>query len=159
MTAHKAINAEVILYSYGIGTCYLAFFMLISGHLSNGYVAFSENPVESYGYAFIFSLTGYFGMQVVLSLVRAFGAFVAVTVTSMRKFLSIFLSFILFSKPFSSQYLFGGLVVMLGIYLNLASKSKVDFDAKWNRLMNYVLHIVKMIPYTSRKTPKRTSHV
>ena len=53
----------------------------------------------------VFSITGYFGMQAVLSLVRTFGAFVAVTVTSMRKAVSVVISFILFSKPFTLQYL------------------------------------------------------
>ena len=37
--------------------------------------------------------------------VRRFGAFAAVTVTSLRKAFSITLSFIIFSKPFTFQYL------------------------------------------------------
>ena len=44
-------------------------------------------------------------MQAVLSLVRTFGAFVAVTVTSMRKAVSVVISFVIFSKPFTIQYL------------------------------------------------------
>lgn len=126
MKMHHAFNAEVILYSYGIGTCYLVFCLLLSGHLSSGLVSFATNPWQNYGLAFIFSLTGYLGMQVVLSLVRSFGAFVAVTVTSMRKALSVVISFVIFSKPFNIQYLAGGLIVILGIYLNVASKNRID---------------------------------
>ena len=42
----------------------------------------------------------------------------------MRKAFSIALSFAMFSKPFTPQYLFGGAVVVAGIYVNLAAKNK-----------------------------------
>ena len=35
--------------------------------------------METYGYGFVFSLTGYLGVNVVLSLVKSFGALIAVT--------------------------------------------------------------------------------
>jgi len=143
MKMHQALNAEVILYSYGIGTCYLLFFLLLSGHLGSGIASFATNPWQNYGLAFIFSLTGYLGMQVVLSLVRTFGAFVAVTVTSLRKALSVVISFVIFSKPFNLQYLAGGLIVVLGIYLNVASKNRIDLK---------LLYYVRM--YTTTWFPK-----
>ena len=62
--AHLAVNAEVILYSYGFGTLYLLTGLIISGRLWSGFWAFNQNPVESYTLAFVFSLTGYMGMQV-----------------------------------------------------------------------------------------------
>ena len=65
MKLHQGSNAEVIFYSYGIGFFYLLMFLSLDGSLISGYKAFGENAVESYGLAFIFSLTGYFGMQVV----------------------------------------------------------------------------------------------
>ncbi|EGW02491.1 Adenosine 3'-phospho 5'-phosphosulfate transporter 2 [Cricetulus griseus] len=37
------------------------------------------NPVRTYGYAFLFSLTGYFGISFVLALIKIFGALLAVT--------------------------------------------------------------------------------
>lgn len=39
----------------------------------------SQHPVTTYGYAFFFSLTGYFGISFVLALIKLFGALVAVT--------------------------------------------------------------------------------
>lgn len=76
-----------------------------------------------YGYGFLLSLTGYLGVNLVLTLVRVAGAFAAVTVTKFsvlfdeiliypsshqvttcRKALSIAISFLVFSKPFSIQY-------------------------------------------------------
>ena len=69
MKLHQGSNAEVIFYSYGIGFFYLLMFLSLDGSLISGYKAFGENAVESYGLAFIFSLTGYFGMQVVSPLI------------------------------------------------------------------------------------------
>ena len=37
--------------------------------------------METYGYGLVFSLTGYLGVNVVLTLVKSFGALVAVTGT------------------------------------------------------------------------------
>ena len=38
-----------------------------------------QYPVETYGYAVMFSLSGYLGVNIVLTLVKSFGALVAVT--------------------------------------------------------------------------------
>ncbi len=52
--------------------------------------------------------------QAVLALIRHFGAFACVTVTSSRKAVSIALSFVLFAKPFTLRYLYSGLLVLAG---------------------------------------------
>ncbi|EHB06403.1 Adenosine 3'-phospho 5'-phosphosulfate transporter 2 [Heterocephalus glaber] len=81
------------------------------------------NPIRTYGYAFLFSLTGYFGISFVLALIKIFGALLAVTVTTGRKAMTIVLSFIFFAKPFTFQYVWAGLLVVLGIFLNVYSKN------------------------------------
>lgn len=67
-------------------------------------------------------MTGYLGIQVVLTLVKTVGATGAVSVTTLRKAMSIAVSFIFFEKPFTLQYVWSGLIIVLGIYLNLYSK-------------------------------------
>ncbi|XP_033072069.1 adenosine 3'-phospho 5'-phosphosulfate transporter 2 isoform X5 [Trachypithecus francoisi] len=81
------------------------------------------NPIRTYGYAFLFSLTGYFGISFVLALIKIFGALIAVTVTTGRKAMTIVLSFIFFAKPFTFQYVWSGFLVVLGIFLNVYSKN------------------------------------
>lgn len=121
MKTYQASNTEVVLYSYGIGFLYLLVILLGTGQLSDGVLFFAkvsyifhfeaagqnkypfQNPRKIYGYAIIFSLTGYFGTQVVLTLVKTCGAFAAVTVTTCRKAMTMILSFIFFSKPFTFQ--------------------------------------------------------
>lgn len=87
-----------------------------------------QHIMETYGYGFVFSLTGYIGVQIVLQLVRTGGAFAAVTVTTCRKAISIILSFMIFSKPFTFHYVYSGMLVVFGIYLNLYSKQNPNFS-------------------------------
>lgn len=103
MREYRAPNNEVVIFSYGIGFVYLAVIMLVSGHLYKGIVFCAQHPMETYGYAFLFSLTGYLGIQIVLTLVRTCGAPMAATVTTARKAVTIALSFVFFSKPFTIQ--------------------------------------------------------
>jgi drug/metabolite transporter (DMT)-like permease len=76
----------------------------------------------------MFSLTGYIGVQIVLQLVRTGGAFAAVTVTTCRKAVTIIISFLVFQKPFTAQYVYSGMLVVAGIYLNLFSKKNPNFS-------------------------------
>merc|ERR1712098_328818 len=116
---YNANNSEVVLYSYSIGFVYLFFLVAVFTDIASAISYCSYYPKQTYGYAFIFSLTGYLGIQIVLGLVRQFGAFLAVTVTTFRKALTIVLSFIFFSKPFPYHYIHSGLIVLAGIYINM----------------------------------------
>lgn len=151
MKLYNASTTEVVLYSYSIGFVYIFIIMLLTGDLFAGIRFCSQYPIQTYGYALIFSLTGYLGIQIVLTLVRTCGAFVAVTVTTCRKAVTIIISFMLFSKPFTFQYLWSGLLVVFGIYLNLYSKkhpfSFSDLEQKLEDCLVYFRHR----PYTRIK--------
>lgn len=58
---------------------------------------------DTYGLGFLFSLSGYLGIQIVLTLVRTCGATLAATVTTGRKAVTIAISFLFFAKPFTFQ--------------------------------------------------------
>jgi len=49
-------------------------------------------------------------------------------VTTCRKAVTIAFSFIFFAKPFTYQYLWAGLLVSVGIYLNLFSKNREKWE-------------------------------
>ncbi|NXS52563.1 S35B3 protein, partial [Brachypteracias leptosomus] len=112
-----------VLYSYSIGFVYILFGLTCTSGLSPAVTFCSKHPVQTYGYAFLFSLTGYFGISFVLALIKIFGALLAVTVTTGRKAMTIVLSFLFFAKPFTLQYVWSGLLVVLGIFLNVYSKN------------------------------------
>ncbi len=128
MRRHGAPNAEIIFNSYSLGFLWLLIGLTISGQIFDSARQFSVDPWHSYGGVILFSATGYLGMEAVLTLVRSFGAFVCVSVTSCRKVVSIALSFFFFSKPFTFGYVYSGAIVLAGIYLNLASKRISDED-------------------------------
>ncbi|XP_054621344.1 adenosine 3'-phospho 5'-phosphosulfate transporter 2 isoform X2 [Dunckerocampus dactyliophorus] len=124
MKLHNGSNSEMVLYSYSIGFVYILMGLLCVGGLGPAVAFCSEHPVTTYGYAFFFSLTGYFGISFVLALIKLFGALVAVTVTTGRKAMTVFLSFVFFTKPFTFQYIWGSLLVLFGIFLNVYSKNR-----------------------------------
>ncbi|KAM4834698.1 adenosine 3'-phospho 5'-phosphosulfate transporter 2 isoform 1-T1 [Thomomys bottae] len=123
MKLHNASNSEMVLYSYSIGFIYILLGLTCTSGLGPAVTFCSKNPIQTYGYAFLFSLTGYFGISFVLALIKIFGALLAVTVTTGRKAMTIVLSFICFAKPFTFQYVWSGLLVVLGIFLNVYSKN------------------------------------
>jgi len=122
MKKSNATNTEVVLYSYFIGFIYILLFMVATNQLGEAYRFCAEHPVETYGYFIIFSITGYLGIQLVLTIIQISGVFIAVTVTTCRKAVTIILSFLFFSKPFTFQYIWSGMLVLLGIYLNTYGK-------------------------------------
>ncbi|CAF0707495.1 unnamed protein product [Brachionus calyciflorus] len=142
MKQNNSSNTEMVLYSYSIGFFYiLAWELFVSFRLFEAIKFSNENPVKTYLYILVYSVVGYFGVNVVLTLVKQFGALIAVTVTTCRKAITIVLSFILFSKPFTFQYFWSGLIVLFGIYLNLYSKNKSKWDShfisSFNRLASF----------------------
>uniref|UniRef100_A0A7E5A0V5 Adenosine 3'-phospho 5'-phosphosulfate transporter 2 n=1 Tax=Panagrellus redivivus TaxID=6233 RepID=A0A7E5A0V5_PANRE len=128
MKKFGAQNTEVVFYSYSIGSIYIFIFLLLKWELFDAMSFFWNHPRETYGYGVIFSVLGYVGVNVVLTLVRTTGALTAVTVTTMRKAVTIILSFVFFEKPFTSTYLWAGLVVLIAIYVNLYNKNKTKWD-------------------------------
>nr|CAD7407941.1 unnamed protein product [Timema poppensis] len=156
MKTYKATNTEVVLYSYSIGFVYLFVIMLVSGDLVKGILFCSKHPKETYGYGLLFSLSGYLGIQIVLTLVRTCGALAAATVTTCRKAVTIVISFIFFSKPFTFQYVWSGLIVVLGIYLNIYSKNQGKTSlknccAKLNQVPKWALSRVQHKSYPTDK--------
>lgn len=63
-----------------------------------------QHPTATYGYASLFSVFGYLGIDIVLTMIKEYGALICVTVTTCRKAITIILSFTLFSKPFVFEY-------------------------------------------------------
>ncbi|TNN13761.1 Adenosine 3'-phospho 5'-phosphosulfate transporter 2 isoform 1 [Schistosoma japonicum] len=142
MKKYVRSNTEILFYSYSVGFCLLATVLTISGNLLPSFYFFNDHALQTYGYGFIFSLSGYFGVQFVLCLVHSHGALTAVTVTTFRKAVSITLSFIMFEKPFSQGYIWSGLLVVFGLYLNLYNKNRSTWNTTiLNKLKSF--HLIK----------------
>ena len=66
------INKQTHYISYLYESC------MVKRSYSMSFVFF-QYPTETYGYALLFSLSGYLGLYIVLTLVKSFGALIAVT--------------------------------------------------------------------------------
>ncbi|CAF2930154.1 unnamed protein product [Rotaria sp. Silwood2] len=136
MKTHHVSNVEIVFYSFMFG-----FFIILTGLLLTNNFFSSMHPLPTYGYGLLFSLFGYLGMDIVLTLIKEYGALICVTVTTCRKAITIILSFALFSKPFVFDYVWSGLIVVFGIYLNVYSRNQAAFNAKFasytNSLFNF----------------------
>lgn len=150
MKAHKSSNTEVVLYSYGIGFVYIFIGLIFSGGLGPAFKFCAQNPFQAYGLSFIFSISGYLGITFVLTLIKAFGALLAVTVTTGRKAVTMVLSFIFFAKPFTINYVWSGFIVLLGIFLNVYSKNESRINA-W--VAQHGSHYLKFFSRRQERTP------
>mmetsp|Transcript_47310 Transcript_47310/g.102736 ORF Transcript_47310/g.102736 Transcript_47310/m.102736 type:complete len:207 (-) Transcript_47310:574-1194(-) len=115
MRENGATQDEMVLYSHGVGAIYLFIVCFLNDQLTGGVIVCFKSPHVLF-LILAFSVSGYFGVSFVMTLVGRFGAVIAVTVTSVphrplspfrsscRKALTIFLSFVFFPKPFSATY-------------------------------------------------------
>ena len=72
----------------------------------------------------MFGVCGYVGLLFVLPMITIFGSFVAMTVTSCRKALTLMVSFVMFANEFSSMHLLAVALVFGGIALHIAAKNR-----------------------------------
>eukprot|EP00924_Labyrinthula_sp_SR-Ha-C_P013462 snap_masked-scaffold_5-processed-gene-3.12-mRNA-1 protein AED:0.36 eAED:0.41 QI:0/-1/0/1/-1/1/1/0/347 len=90
--------------------------------LNTEYISFlMEHPSTIY-YTVGFSSLGYCSSLFILVLIKSFGATNAEIVKSLRKILSVIISFIAFSKPFKNMHLFGMLLFSLSMVIGVKVK-------------------------------------
>jgi len=150
MKQYSLTSSELVFYSYSIGLAIISFGLFFSGQFIPAYKICAADPYNIYSMFLMFSLTGYFGIQFVLMLVKNFGALPAVTVSTCRKAVTIILSFFFFQKPFTMTYLYSGLLVVLGIYLNLYTKNK----KMWNDKMYNAVRVLRFYWFNSSMEKK-----
>jgi len=125
MRKYEMTTAEMAHKSYLFGAGLIFVLCAVKGELS---VAVDFVATQEYSKTLIpmtlFAITGYVGLQFVLALVKWHGALTAVTVTTLRKAVTMVLSFMFFPKPFHWGYVVGGVVLALGLALNVLNKRR-----------------------------------
>lgn len=116
-------NAEIVLYSYSFGTVMVFTWLTATGQMRPALVFSLKHP-EVYNLGVVYAAIGYLGNQLILALIKSSGALVSTIVTTMRKMITIVLSFMFFTKPFTFQYVWSGGLVLLGISISIYSKNK-----------------------------------
>jgi adenosine 3'-phospho 5'-phosphosulfate transporter B3 len=120
---YRASRAEVVAFTYSIGCCLLFIWMLTLrfDELCDG-ILFLWTHFGIFVSVLVASVLNYGGIVFVLSLLELSDAFTVVFVTSLRKVLTIILSFLIFAKPFSIYYAAGFVAVCGGIILDVRSQ-------------------------------------
>jgi adenosine 3'-phospho 5'-phosphosulfate transporter B3 len=103
---------EVLCYASLIGTAYGLVPLIASGGLAPA-LAFSQANPQVVPMIMAFSVMGYSSVSFILSLIKYFGATEAEIVKSLRKVLSIVISFALFPKELNWKYIAGFAAVVV----------------------------------------------
>ncbi len=105
---------EVMCISSLFGTVYSFLGLSISGELANAAVHCSLNPLLVPKTIF-FSILGYCSVAFTLAIIKYFGAPEAEFVKSIRKILSVFISFMVYPKHFNTNYKIGACAITCSI--------------------------------------------
>jgi adenosine 3'-phospho 5'-phosphosulfate transporter B3 len=121
----------VILYSFALGSVWTFATIWTTGQFQLAYEHAMNHP-EVYNYIVSSSVCGYFSITFVLLLIKQFGASVTEAVKSMRKVLTIVISFVIFSKPITVMHIvgFGFFIGSICYGYSLKSKSNTKASTK-----------------------------
>jgi len=116
---------EVVFVSYAGGSAVLLAACVGSGELETALAFMDSHFAGSPAFAgfslLSFATCGYFGVVCVTALTRRFGPLVAALTTTVRKALTLVLSFVLFPKPVVPGHWVGALFFLAGIGLKAAA--------------------------------------
>lgn len=123
MRTYKINSVEIIYYSYSLGALAIFTYLVLINQFLAPFIFCWEQPTI-YWALLCYSILGYVGLQFLMALVNLSGAFHTVVVTTCRKAITIILSFIFFEKPFVIQYVWSGMIVVLGIFANFYAREQ-----------------------------------
>lgn len=133
MSQYKVTTHEMIFYTHAFGSIFLLIITLIFGEFFNAIKHSYQNPITII-YILSFSISGYIGVNVVLALIKIFGAFITISITSCRKFVTVWLSFIIFPKPISIHYFISCLFILTGIGCHIYYKNSEEINIRLKKL-------------------------
>jgi len=113
----KAPESEVMLFTNMFATVCTLLVTWGSGELWPAYEFCRENPVAYFIFVFRACVI-YLGVLCFVSTIKHFGVVTATAVTTVRKILSIVVSFLLFPKPLSLKYLYGFMMFCASVGLS-----------------------------------------
>jgi adenosine 3'-phospho 5'-phosphosulfate transporter B3 len=128
MRSYRASIGETMFYTNLFSSLITLVFISFNGELLPALRFCSENPI-AYALFVVRALVIFFGVLCFLSITHAFDVVLATTATTVRKILTVLLSFIVFPKPWTLKYALGLLLfsggLSLGIYDNQLRRKKV----------------------------------
>jgi adenosine 3'-phospho 5'-phosphosulfate transporter B3 len=122
MSHHGASQDEVIAMIYTIGACLMIVLAFATGEMSDGLKLVAARPT-AIPVIFAFSAFGAVGIQFVYLTMKVFGSLITVMITSVRKALTVCLSFVIFrDKVFTLLHGIAILAITVGMSVNISDK-------------------------------------
>lgn len=118
LQTHGASSSEMLMYSNGFGGLVSLIGSIATGEFADAVSHLIDSPVLIL-MLILRSLILYAAVLCVVKMIQEFGVVASTFVTTLRKILSILLSFLIFPKPFSSKYILALIVFVLGISMQV----------------------------------------
>jgi adenosine 3'-phospho 5'-phosphosulfate transporter B3 len=123
MSHYDASQDEVISMLYSIGSLIMAVLAFSTGEMTAGIQKVWSKPM-SIVFIVIFSILGALGIQFVYLIMKVFGSLFTVMVTSVRKALTVCLSFVVFrDKVFTIWHAVAMISIAAGMTINIYDKT------------------------------------
>lgn len=135
MSVYGASQDELIAMIYGIGAILVGSISIITGEFFSAMVKIFNHP-SSLIFISLFSFLGAIGIQFVYLTMKVFGSLLTVMMTSIRKALTVCLSFLVFpDKKFTKWHGFSIVLLSIGISINIYEKTKKHQNNDENKLI------------------------
>jgi adenosine 3'-phospho 5'-phosphosulfate transporter B3 len=119
---YNCSEREMVFANSVIGTGILAIVMVVTGEIGPAF-NYCVEYLRIYLKIGVLSVLGYLGAVTLLTLIKSYGLFIAMSVANTRKLFTIVLSFLMFPKPFSFTYVVASGFAFAGIGLNIYIKN------------------------------------
>jgi len=134
LKVQKAPESEVMLFSNSIAAVCTAGVTMIKGELIPAIIYCNLNPF-AYLLLILRSIVVFLGVTCFVASIKHFGVLSATTVTTVRKVLSILMSFLLFPKPWLPKHALGLFIFVASVSLSLwHSKRQAAANERQQRL-------------------------
>lgn len=114
---------EMLFCSTVVGLPFLLVPMILTGELITAWNSCSQH-LYIYGVLVFEAMATFVGQVSVLSLIALFGAATTAMITTARKAVTLFLSYLIFTKPLTEQHGTGLLLIAMGIILKMLPENK-----------------------------------
>jgi adenosine 3'-phospho 5'-phosphosulfate transporter B3 len=123
MSEYSATQDELISMLYSVGALIMGGLACFTGELQSGIECIQKDPFAIV-FLLIFSVLGALGIQFVYLTMKVFGSLITVMITSVRKALTVCLSFIVFrDKVFTAWHAAAMLAIAAGMSVNVYEKT------------------------------------
>ena len=123
MSYYGASQDELISMLYSLGAAIMLTLSIVSGEFWKGLDKVNSDK-SSYIFLFFFAVLGSIGIQFVYLTMKVFGSLITVMITSVRKALTVVLSFVIFKdKKFTVWHAVSIILIAAGMSINIYDKT------------------------------------